>query len=275
MKMSYASRIRLIARWSAGVLLTVNVASLYAQAPAAPANVELLAPIRETVSAVTPKAMPAAPLRLIRGHVASGGARPPADRYYERLDNGLWGVTLVITVRGAVIRRQLTLQGMLPLATVSEIDRDYDVNSFVPFGPSIVAFGVTKNLKANGSTNTTSLSGDLERLVAPAQGTAFSFEHAWEANVTTPGVFGGTRSTSLSLGLQQKCVAEKEGEANTLHEKLRGKFLLVRCEGKLNNGSARSDEFAYLPESGVYVLLGSSTNGNTDRYTIADVEYVK
>ncbi len=247
------------------------------QAPSASAPVELSAGIRDQVAKVIPKTEPAAPLRLIRGVVESGGAKPAAERHFELLDSGLWGVTLVITVRGAIIRRSLTLQGLLPLATVSEIAREYDSASLVPIGKIFLSFSVTKDLKANGSTNTTALSGGLEQMVVPTMGSKFSFEQAWDAqtSVTTSGLFGGTRTSNLNLGLKQTCTAEKEGDAASLHGKLRGKYLLVNCEGALSNGSARSDQYAFLPDSGIYILLSTATDGRADKYTITDVEYAK
>lgn len=247
-----------------------------AQAPGTSGSVELSTGIRDQIGKVIPKTAPSAPLRLIRGVVESGGAKPASERHFERLENGLWGVTLIITVRGAIIRRSLTLQGLVPLATVTEIAREYDYAASVPIGKIFLPYSVTKDLKASGSTNTTALSGDLEQMVVPATGSQFSFEHSWDAqtSVTTSGLFGGTRTSNLRLSLKQTCTTEKEGDAASLHGKLRGKYLLVSCEGALNNGSTRSDQYAFLPDSGLYVLLSTSTNGHVDKYTIVDVEYV-
>ncbi len=246
-----------------------------AQSPVSSGSVELPAGIRDQIAKVTPKTAPSAPLRLIRGVVESGSAKPAAERHFERLENGLWGVTLVITVRGAIIRRSLTLQGLVPLATVTEIAREYDSTSLVPIGKIFLSYSVTKDLKANGSTNTTALSGDLEQMVVPAMGSKFSVEHSWDAqtSVTTSGLFGGTRTSNRSLSLKQTCTAKKEGDAASLHGQLRGKYLLVSCEGTLNNGSTRSEQYAFLPDSGLYVLLSTATDGHEDKYTITEVEY--
>ncbi len=247
------------------------------QSPNINATVELSASIRDQLTKVIPKTEPNAPLRLIRGVIESGGAKPAAERHFERLDSGLWGVTLVVTVRGAVIRRTLTLQGLLPLASVSEIAREYDSASLVPIGKVFLSYSVTKDLKANGGTNTTALSGNLEQMVVPIVGSPFSFEHAWDAqtSVTTSGLFGGTRTSNLSLSLKQTCTTEKEGDAASLHGRLRGKYLLVNCEGTLSNGSTRSDQYAFLSDSAIYILLSTATDGRADKYTITDVEYAK
>ncbi|MES2974713.1 MAG: hypothetical protein V4757_13945 [Pseudomonadota bacterium] len=249
----------------------------HGQSPISTNVVEVPAGIRDRIAEILPKAEPANALRRIRGVVESGDAKPVAERYFERLDNGLWGTTLVITVRGAIIRRALTLQGMIPLATVTEIAREFDASSVVPLGKNFFSYSVTRDLKANGSTNITALSGELAQLVAPASGTKFSFEHAWEAQsvVTTSGLFGGTRVSNVSLGLKQACAVENERDASTLHANFRGKFLPVSCEGKLSNGSTRIDQYAFVVDGGMYILLSTTTDGRLEKYTISDVEYVK
>lgn len=239
--------------------------------------IELPVAVRDQISKMVPKASPAAPLRIIRGVVESGPSKPRAERHFERLENGFWGVTLVITVRGAIIRRALTLQGLIQLATVTEIDREYDSAALIPVGKYFVSFSVVKGLKTSGSTNTTSVSGDLETLVSPNEGSKFSFDQAWDAQstTTTTGLFGGTRTSNLSLSLKQNCVVEKQLDASSLHPKLRGKYLPVICEGPLSNGSTRTDHYAFLPDSNLYVLLSTGTDGRADKYIISDVEYAK
>jgi len=239
--------------------------------------IELPDVVRDQISKLVPKTPPAAPLRTIRGVVESGSSKPRAERHFERIENGLWGVTLVITVRGAIVRRALTLQGLMQLATVTEIDREYDSAALIPVGKYFVSFSVVKGLRANGSTNTTAVSGDLETLVSPSEGSKFSFDQAWDAQstTTTTGLFGGTRTSNLSLSLKQSCVVEKELDASSLHPKLRGKYLPVICEGPLSNGSTRTDQYAFLRDSNLYVLLSTGTDGRADKYTISDVEYAK
>ena len=183
----------------------------------------------------------------------------------------------MVTVRGAIIRRALTLQGLVPLATVTEIAREYDASSVVPLGKSFFSYSVTRDLKANGTTNSTALSGDLAQLVAPAVGSRFSFEQSWDAQsmVTTSGLFGGTKTSTSSFTLKQTCAVEEERDAAVLHRNFQGKYMPVNCEGKLSNGALRIDQYAFLVDSAVYLLLSSATNGNVDKYTIADVEYFK
>jgi hypothetical protein len=272
--MTYSHRILLLTT-AIAALSVVNGA--HGQSSDSSDKVEVPAIIRERIADVTPKSVPTVVLRRVRGVVESGGAKPSAERYFERLDNGLWGTTLVITVRGAIIRRALTLQGLVPLATVTEIAREYDASSVVPLGKSFFSYSVTRDLKANGTTNSTALSGDLAQLVAPSVGSKFSFEQSWDAQsvVTTSGLFGGTKTSTSSFTLMQTCTVEAERDATVLHGNFQGKYLPVNCEGKLSNGSTRTDQYAFLVSSAVYLLLSTATNGNVDKYTIADVEYLK
>lgn len=270
-------------KWPVAVGLLLASASVAALAQTQEAqspqqqSVELTLAIRDEVSKVALKKAPTAVLRRIRGEIESGSSKPRAERYFERLDNGLWGVTLLIPVRGVIVRRMLTLQGIIDLATVSQIAREIDVPGLVPIGKIFLSYSVTKDLRANGTTNSTALSGDLATLVSPSLGAKFSFEHAWDAQsiVTTTGLFGGTRTSNTSLTLKQSCVSQKEGDATELHPKLKGRYLQVECEGEFLNGANVSRRYAYLTDSGLYVLLSSTIGGNKDTYTITDVEYAR
>ena len=262
----------------AGLLSAIlSVAIAQTSEPPTSQSVELAPAIRDEVMKVVSKSEPPALLRVVRGEIESGSTKPKAERYFERLENGLWGVTLLIPVRGVIVRRMLTLNGIIDLATATQIAREIDVPSLVPVGKYFLSFSITKDLKTSGITNTTALSGDLGTLVSPTAGAKFSFEHAWDAQATTTttGLFGGTRTSNISIALKQICTVEKEAEATELHSKLKGKYLLVACNGEFQNGKSVSKQFAFVRDSGLYLLLSSTIDGNKDTYTITDVEYAK
>jgi hypothetical protein len=233
-------------------------------------TVEVPAAIREQVGKAVSNTSPPALLRRLVGNVQSGSSNTPVERFFERLDSGLWGVTTAYLVRGALVRNTLTLQGLVELNAVATVDRDFNIDSIIPIGKLFVSYGVNKNLKANGAIAITSLSGDLEVLSSPAAGTKFSYARTatGQNTVTTTGVFGGTRTNTLNITAKADCSAGPEAEASNLHAQLRGKYLPVKCEGELN-GSARIDEYAYLIDSRLYVVLSS---GN-EKFSIDKVEY--
>lgn len=169
------------------------------------------------------------------------------------------------------------LQGLVPLATVTEVAVELDTTSVVPIGKVFLPFGIKSSIKSGGNTSVNQLSGELEKMTAPTPGVKFPVDYAWDANVvsTTSGLFGGTKASSFSFSVKQICTADKESEASTLHARLQGKYRKVTCDGTLSNGATRSEEYAFLVDSDLYLLLSTTTNGRTDRYTIAEVEYAK
>lgn len=232
--------------------------------------VEVPAAIREQVGKVASKISPSVRLRRVSGNVQSGSSNTPVERFFERLDSGLWGVTTAYLVRGALVRSTLTLQGLVELTAVATVDRDFNIDSIIPIGKLFVPYGTNKNLKASGAIAITSLSGDLAVLSAPTAGSKFSYVRTatGQNTVATTGLFGGTRTHTLNISAKADCSAGPETEASMLHTQLRGKYLPVKCEGELN-GSARIDEYAYLLDSGLYVALSS---GN-EKFSIEKVEY--
>jgi hypothetical protein len=233
-------------------------------------TVEVPAAIRAQLDKLVSAQSPSPVLRRISGSVQTGSGSSPVERFFERLDSGLWGVTTAIMVRGALVRNALTLHGLVELTATSTIDRDFKIDAIIPIGKLFVPYGQNKNLKANGVIAITSLGGDLDALSAPAAGGKFSYSRSaiGQNTVTTTGMFGGTRTHKLEVEFKADCSAGPEADASSLNSQLRGKYLPVKCEGK-TNGSARADEFIYLVDSKLYVLLSS---GN-DKFNIEKVEY--
>lgn len=233
-------------------------------------TVDLPAAIREQLTQVVSAQPPQSLLRHVSGNLQSGSGTARVERYFERLDSGLWGISTAILVRGALIRNTLTLQGLVELTATTTIDRDFKADSIIPIGKLFVPYGINKNIKANGVITIASLSGDLNSLSAPVAGGKFSYIRTaiGQNTITTTGVFGGTRTHTLNVTAKANCSAGPEADASTLHAQLRGKYLPVKCEGE-TNGSTRSEEYAYLIDSKLYVLLSSGS----DKFSIDTVEY--
>ncbi len=271
--------VRKLSSFSLGAVALLWGTLAAAQTPAeTPEQAVVLSPaIQAQVSALAPKTVPTALLRSVKGVVESGSSTSQAVRYFERLDNGLWSSTLELGTKKGIVRKSLMLQGIVPLATVTEIAVELDTTSVVPIGKVFLPFGIKSSVKSGGSTSVNQLSGELEKMMAPAAGVKFPLDYGWDGRVvsTTSGLFGGTKASSLSLSVKQVCTADNELEASTLNPRLLGKYRKVTCDGALSSGATRSEEYAYLVDSDLYVLLSSTINGRTDRYTIAEVEYAR
>jgi hypothetical protein len=233
-------------------------------------TVDLPAAIREQLSKVVSAQPPQSPLRHISGNLQGGSGTARVERYFERLDSGLWGISTAILVRGALIRNTLTLQGLVELTATTTIDRDFKADVVIPVGKLFLPYGINKNIKANAVITIASLAGDLDSVSAPAAGGKFSYMRTatGQNTITTTGVFGGTRTHTLNVTAKADCSAGPEADASSLHAQLRGKYLPVKCEGDIN-GSTRIEEYAYLIDSKLYLLLSSGS----DKFSIDGVEY--
>lgn len=242
-----------------------------ARAEGSAATVEIPPEIRQQIDKVIPRQAPVTVLRRLSGKIDSGGTHTAVERVFERADSGLWGVTTAMIVRGALVRSVLSLQGIVELSATAAVDRDFKLDSVLPVGKTFVPYGVSRNVKANASMAVTSLSGDLEALTAPTAGGKFHYARssAGQNTVTTTGLFGGTKTMPISVTAKAHCSAGSEADASAVHPALRGRYLPVTCDVEFN-GSSRTEEYAYLVDSALYVLLAAGG----EKYTVERVEYM-
>jgi hypothetical protein len=214
-------------------------------------DIELSAAVRQALGNLT---FPKVSERLKSIKVGSG-----VLTYYERLENGLWGVTQVATdSRGNFIQRQVTLSGLIALGgtlqavTTSELATFFRVPIFL--GPVTRAY--------NGTSQSDNLKGDLATLTNPAPGSQFSYELSMQ-------IHNGSKTSNREI--RAFCAAGTSASAATLHPKLRGSFLPVTCE-QVRDGAASTIKYAYLIESGLYVATSASYGRDI---VFADVEYAE
>ncbi len=264
----------MVAAISFACFVSANIPLVNAQTSSG-SGVELLKSVGDIAMKVVSADEAPAQLKVLRGSIDGGPSDARWERHFQRLENGLWGLTVVSSGRVTSIRRWITLEGIVSLAGVGEIATQYDNTMLLPIGRSFVPFTTAKEVRAGGSQNTTALSGNLEGLIRPTLGAKTSYEQTYDSVslITTTGLFGSSKTISKTYILRQTCTTENEEPASSLHPKLRGSYLLVSCDGGLDNGSTRSERFAYLRDSKLFVLLQTSTNGNGEKYKISEVEY--
>jgi hypothetical protein len=196
--------------------------------------------------------------------------------YFEPQENGLWAVAFILPFPNrANVMRSITLQGLIRLALTLELLGEFDVPLLTP-GKAFVPFAglplFKSTVKTSSIRKTTSLSGDLARLISPVPGVNFSYVNAFEVQTTGKGMF--TTSTGSKVEATASCVSATEVKlATTLHPKLKGSFLSVSCEER-RGPTMEKEEYAYLVESTLYILLNTTdAQGKKTSYRITDVEY--
>lgn len=95
----------------------VSTYSQKATAQSTPGSgVEISKSVGEIAMKAAPTGEPPAQLKLLRGTIDGGSSDARWERHFQRLENGLWGVTVVSSGRVTSIRRWITLQGIVTTA---------------------------------------------------------------------------------------------------------------------------------------------------------------
>lgn len=238
-------------------------------------NIQLPSEVLERLKPITmPKA--SSVLRGLKVDLVADSTIRPAIFYFEPEENGLWAVALIVPFpKRANVMRSITLQGLIRLTLTLDLIGEFDVPLLIP-GKAFIPFAGLPLFRSTVTTSsvrkTTSLSGDLTRLTAPTPGVSFTYVNAFEVQTTGKGMF--TTSTSAKVEVTGECVTATESkEATMLHPKLKGSFLAVSCEERRGQTTERQ-EYAYLVESALYVLLSAAdAQGKKTSYNITDVEY--
>ena len=250
--------------------LGILAATLAVASPPVSAQAVITLPtaVQEELRKLPQADAPAAPLRRIQFDISTGSK---SEKTYERLDNGLWGVTERLPRRGdTAIARAVTLLGIVELT--SAMDVVSETTLALPAGKGFVPYGVTTTSQTSLSRNTKSLTGDLQALMKPEPNARVSYVHATEGLLT---ISGGLRKMTKALNYETDitCSVAAAAESKSLHPALKGAYLPVTCDAKERGGSASTRTFAYLADSGIYVLLELTTGSRRETYKISGVEY--
>ncbi len=251
----------------AAFLLSSGASAQSGAPPAAELNPQLRAEFE-----ALPKVNPTAPLRLIKFNTIAGSNTIRGERRYQEVESGLWGVIWLVPGKDgkAVLRQMLTFQGLIELASVTDMSVDYETTIALPVAKLFVPFGVSNAFKINALRNTTRLSGDFGAIKAAAPNSKFSYSHAYAVDLKMAGM---SRNSTHELKLE--CTVGALESASKLHPDFRGSSLPVACAGAMSEGKIALD-FAYLVDSLVYVPTASVfPNGSKETYSITEVHYAQ
>jgi hypothetical protein len=270
---------RVVARSvTAFCLLCVFCASTHAaqessaQTQRAADSLVLPAEIRATLAALPQDSNPAPLLTRVRSGYTAASETRSSDAHYQRLGDGLVGITTILSGKDAILTRVLTLAGLIELVSTSESAVEINTNLTLPIGRAFLPFEIRQTSHASSVRNTTGLSGDLASLVYPKPGTSFSYVQKWNAQVTSStGAFSSKKTVAGEFKVS--CVAKESLDAAMLHEGFKGKYLPVTCTGSNQQGAIFTDEFAYLLDSQIYLRLSGSNKFGRTEYKFSGAEY--
>ena len=167
------------------------------------------------------------------------------------------------------VQRLLTLQNLVRLAGADEISGELETPIIIP-GKLLFSIPHRSPLQLSATFGADSLNGGLAEAVAPIAGKTFSYESSLQQDVKSK-YFSKHSTSAISLS----CTVENVLDASKLNPKMKGSYLPVTCQRTINK-EISVDRLAYLIESGIYVVLGSTLPGGKQEVrTIIDVEYAE
>lgn len=183
------------------------------------------------------------------------------ERELTLLASGLAGIVEKTALgstntQGQGVSRSLSLCGLVTLLAEGRIQMETATSTVLPAGPLFVPFGFQSSAQANDRTRLTALTSSAARLCSPRAGSQFSYTTAAEVVMKTSGLITSTQT--LIQTVAAKCqVARAPEPANKIHPDLQGDQLPVACDVENADGSTTRNEYAYLVDSALYVLLRS------------------
>jgi hypothetical protein len=242
-------------------------------------ELELRPNIKELIEKIPPAGPISAPLKLIRMRHKDSQSEMDMERYFERRESRLWIVTDVYRGKTTRFVRWLAFEGMVGLTKVVDFGGDFKSGPFVPLGKLFVSVQETKNLRSQGYMNAATATGDFAAIINPKAGEKFSFEVKLEGKntvVISGGLFGpSTRTSEIKNYSSTNCTVGASKVATSLSTTLRGTYFPVTCEGFDSHNDVKTvSDWAYLVDSGVYVVLRYVVGEQELRYQILDAEYL-
>lgn len=125
------------------------------------------------------------------------------------------------------------------------------------------------------STRLTGFETRSAMICRPSPGAEFSYrfqaERRYDVRDNMTGLFGGKGSRLETFDVLCKADAAYL-PAREIHRSLEGNALLVRCEQK-SDVAAIAFEYAFLPESGVYLRLGDQSGAHKTEIRYTEIRY--
>ena len=195
------------------------------------------------------------------------------ETWYEPLGQGLWGaITVLRRVDGAGVQQHLTVCGMFDAISTSTRKVSQELTASMPIAKVFVPFTIKTDMAVDSSAKLTKLVVDPTTICLPAPGAAFAFQTSTARQLrASPSVDSAPRT--FTVGIAEQCKASERLPASSLAADLRGDYLDIICAGATDSGHATTKRFAFLLDSGIYLLLEEKTEAGEGKYTILSVEY--
>lgn len=195
------------------------------------------------------------------------------ETWYEPLGQGLWGaITALRRVDGTGVQQHLTVCGIFDAISTSTRNVSQDLTASIPIGKVFIPFTIKTNMSVDSSAKLTKLVVDQTTICAPAPGASFAFQTSMARQLrASPSLDASPRT--FSVGTKAQCTASERLPASSLKADLRGGYLDILCVGVTDSGKALTKRFAFLLDSGIYLLLEEKTEAGEGKYTILSVEY--
>lgn len=194
---------------------------------------------------------------------------------YSLQDNGLWAIAVVGTSStGSGASLKLSLCGLVTLIQTAAGTSSWETPSVVPFKKLFLPFGIRSTLDTNIRIRLKSFETSAKNICAPTSGSQFTYRMDTERQLKTSGPFGGGKVVNHTYDVH--CSVGRELKpASEISSSLRGGALPVVCESTAGTGEKIASEYAFLQESGLYVMLTESTDIQTSRVAYKDVQYTE
>jgi hypothetical protein len=193
-------------------------------------------------------------------------------RQFFVLENGLLGSESVSAFREQESQgstRGVSLCGLIGLIAESASTMQNTVPLVV--GKFFLPNGLKSTVDFNNRMRLVGFDASVPSVCAPMPGSQFTYRAEAEVTRRTSGVFTRT-STSRETVAGSCAVGNERQAASKLHPGLQGDYLTVSCDTE-TGGKKYKTNYAFVLESGVYLMMQRSGEWQTSSLQYTDVRY--
>jgi hypothetical protein len=218
---------------------------------------------------------PSRPIKRLRLRMKSDSSFTASDveTTFEWMGEGFWGRSTSATKPDLTSQTQtVTVCGIFDAVSLSGSSVGSDTPLILPLGKIFVPFGVQRTTsKLNVTSKMTSLRVNPTAACVPKAGESFDFEAKMERELIISGPVPSTRV--IPVVLRGHCDISNAIPASALNPGFIGAYLPVTCQRTTQSGASSSVSYAFLIDSGIYVLLDEKAERLHSEYTVSSVEY--
>lgn len=194
---------------------------------------------------------------------------------YTVLDNGLIAnVDSFSSTTGNLsgISQSITLCGLIDIVSQSSSNFEKRLTSIFPLGKIFIQFGIKTNEDFAAASRIVAFETNAANLCTPTIGSEFSYRIEMENSLKTTSFLGGTKKSRSTF--EYICRAGKVMQsASQLLTSLTGDSLSVTCETTPSQSNKVKFEYAYLIDSGLFLIVSQETGSVTMKMNYSDAEY--